>query len=260
MSVEPSLPAGTSAGTGTASPTAVTSEGYWNYSNTANPAAQIGRLFFKVYNPSTQAWYDSWCSATVVNSENKSLVWTAGHCVYDTYWNRWNNYYTFCPGYRNGSCPLGQWKAALQNTTAEWKNARCQSDGRCSPTEFWYDLGVLKMKPLNNALIANRIGSHGIAFSGATVQTRYLFGYPKNKSNGQALYYCYGSNTVNASSNLTMAPCSAGGGASGGPWLSQINGSWLGMVHSVNSHGGEGDMNGPYQGTVAANLYNGMRR
>ncbi len=242
---------------GTAATSAVTSEGYWQGSNTANPNSQIGKLFYQQWSPSLAKWVDYACSGTVVNSENKSVVWTAGHCVYQTYSNVWNRNYTFCPGYRNAICALGRWTPSMQGTTAQWQNAKCLADLRCYPDEFAYDFGILKMNAINGVRIANSVGSHGLSFSGPTYQTRYLFGYPGNQSNGQYLYFCYGSNTYVAP-NMRMTPCGAGAGASGGPWLSQINSSWLGAVHSVNSNG-SGEMNGPYQGSVALSLFNSQR-
>ena len=192
-----------------------------------------------------------------MSSENKSVVWTAGHCVFQTHTNTWNRNYTFCPGYRNGVCPFGQWTPSTQHTTSQWQGSVCTADGRCSPQEFLYDLGALKMNAINGTRIANWVGSHGIQFNGATYQHRYAFGYPLNKSNGEYMYYCAGNNSY-VSGNLRIA-CTAGGGASGGPWLSQINSSWLGVVHSVNSHGGSTYMGGPYQGTVAQQLFTSVR-
>ena len=241
---------------GTTAQESSTTEGYWQGSNTANPNRQIGRLFYQKW--SGGAWRDGWCSASVVNSENKSVVWTAGHCVYETYSNVWNRNYVFCPGYRNGSCPLGRWTPYSQRTTSQWQSAVCTADGRCNTNEFNYDLGALKMNTLNGYRIANYLGSHGVRFNSATYQYRYLFGYPGNKSSGQYLYYCAGNNTY-IYGNLRLAPCSAGGGASGGPWLSQVASSWLGYVDSVNSHGDGTYMAGPYQGAVAQSLYGGVR-
>jgi len=232
-----------------------TSEGYWQASNTANPNRQIGHLFFQQWDALSGTWKNYNCSATVVNSENKSVVWTAAHCVYQTYSNVWNRSYMFCPGYRNGSCALGKWTPYSQSTTSQWQNATsCNAAGTCNVADFQYDFGALKMNAINGYRIANWVGSQGISFNGPLYQSRYLFGYPLNKANGEYLYYCAGDNTY-VNYNLRVAPCGAGGGASGGPWLSQINSSWQGVVHSVNSHGDGTFMAGPYQGNVALNLY-----
>jgi V8-like Glu-specific endopeptidase len=260
--VPPAAPAGEDvtatalSGTATALSTS-TGEGYWQGSNTANPNRQIGRLFFQTYNPLTRSWRDSWCTGTVVNSENKSVVWTAGHCVFETHTNQWNRNYVFCPGYRNGSCPLGRWTPYSQHTTNQWVSAVCLGDGRCNTSEFQFDLGALRMNTLNGTRIANWVGAQGIQFNGALYQYRNSFGYPGNKSSGQYLYLCPGNNSYTGG-NLYLA-CTAGGGASGGPWLSGVSSTWFGTVHSVNSHGGTTTMGGPYQGSVAQSLFNGIR-
>jgi V8-like Glu-specific endopeptidase len=244
--------------TTTATSTSSTTEGYWQGSNTANPNAQIGRLFYQQWDAVSATWKNYNCSGSVVNSENRSVVWTAGHCVYQTYSNVWNRNYVFCPGYRAGSCAFGKWTPYSQHTTTQWQNAVCSPTTRCTNAEFQYDLGALKMNAINGTKIGNWVGYHGISFNGATYQSRYAFGYPLNKHSGEYLYYCAGTNSVSGV-NLRLAPCTAGGGASGGPWLSQISSSWLGVVHSVNSHGDDTFMNGPYQGNVALNLFSSVR-
>jgi hypothetical protein len=104
---------------------ALASEGYWRGSNTAAPARSIGKLFFQTWIPSKKTYGDSVCSATVISAENRSTVWTAGHCVYQTYSNVWNQHYIFCPGYRDNNgvpgededCPFGKWTARFEATT-----------------------------------------------------------------------------------------------------------------------------------------------
>src|SRR3954454_20426400 len=50
------------------------------------------------------------CSATSINSENKSVVWTAGHCVHNGGGGTWHRNWIFVPAYSsstNGSRPYG---------------------------------------------------------------------------------------------------------------------------------------------------------
>ena len=109
-----------------AAPVSVASESYWPGSHTAAPAQNIGKLFFQQWTPSRRIWVNYVCSAAVIAAENRSTVWTAGHCVYNTNSNTWNRAYTFCPGYRDGDgvpreradCPLGTWTVQRQWTTA----------------------------------------------------------------------------------------------------------------------------------------------
>src|SRR5215210_597570 len=63
-------------------------------------------------------WY---CSGTVVNSENKSVVWTPGHCVHDGRGGTYHTqYWMFAPAYKNGTTPLGKWTYKTLRTTSGW--------------------------------------------------------------------------------------------------------------------------------------------
>ena len=63
------------------------------------------------------------CSATAVRSPGRSLVWTAGHCVFDPgvlgagYATNWE----FVPGYSGGRRPFGEWPASRLATTRQWR-------------------------------------------------------------------------------------------------------------------------------------------
>jgi hypothetical protein len=238
-----------------------TGEGYWTGSAGANPARMVGKLFYRMYKGGV--WKDYVCSGAIVAAENRSVVWTAGHCVFDTVSNRWADYFSFCPGYnRTNGCQYGTWTARLRDTTAQWRNTNGCSDTAtgtsCTEPAYDYDVGALVMRPINGWTIQAWNGAHAIGFNSWTAY-RYAFGYPMNKDSGRSLYVCQGTNTVNASYHLVL-PCTAGGGASGGPWISGFNSQWLGTVYSVNSHGPATHMHGPFQGQVALDLYNRIRR
>ena len=97
------------------------------------------------------------CSATVIAAENKATVWTAAHCLYNTYINQWNGKIAFCPGYRDSNggaawqsadCQLGFWYPKYHSVPNGWINAVCGNDGRhCNNTEAQYDLGAMVMCP-----------------------------------------------------------------------------------------------------------------
>ena len=59
------------------------------------------------------------CSGTAVLSGNKSMVWTAGHCVHDGASNFHTNW-SFVPAYADGSRPYGTWTARTLLTTSGW--------------------------------------------------------------------------------------------------------------------------------------------
>jgi len=249
--------------------TVVAGEDYWRYSTTAMPARAIGRLFYRTWNPYRRNFRDSSCTATVVAAENRATVWTAGHCVFNTYSNVWSKKYVFCPGYRDANgiawegrdCPMGKWGVKYQQTTPQWKNAVCDPDGRCSNPEFNHDFAALTMYPRNGYRIQRITGSHVIRYN-QTLGAHYLFGYPAVLNawlpfDGRWLYWCWGDNTYEHF-HLVML-CHASGGASGGPWLGVWNTQGVAYLDTVNSHGGETHMHASYQGLSAQRLYNKMR-
>src|SRR4051812_8623047 len=75
--------------------------------------------------PSQRRYGNAVCSATVIAAENRSTVWTAGHCVFNTNSNVWNRTCIFCPGYRDNNgvpgeaedCPFGKWTVRYHATT-----------------------------------------------------------------------------------------------------------------------------------------------
>jgi V8-like Glu-specific endopeptidase len=242
-------------------------ERVWAYSNLSAPARSTGKLFFQEWAPTQRKYVNYVCSATVIAAENASTVWTAGHCVYNTYSNIWNRTYMFCPGYRDNNgvprqtedCPFGQWTPRYQNTTTQWKNSICKIDNTCTHPEFTYDFGTLRMYPQNGLSIQRRVGSHVLRYN-IQVINHYAFGYPADPPfTGRYLYTCIGTNVFQH--GHLRQPCGMTGGASGGPWLATFNSGWRGWVDTVNSHGGRatGYIDAPFQGLVAQQLYNSIR-
>jgi hypothetical protein len=232
-------------------------EGYWTGSKTYPPAKQTGRLFY--YMP--QQSRDSFCTATVVSSYNRSLLWTAGHCVLghrdsNNNWvgPTWHQRLMFCPGYRpttTNPCPYGKWTARNWDTTSFWRQNE----------DFRYDVAVVLMAPYNGWKIGNWVGYQGIYFNAASRLGVYAFGHPGATDSRwtatftQELYYCRGTNSVATDGNLLLG-CTMIGGASGGPWFASFNG-YYGYVISVNSNKPNCNiMAASYQGSVAKNLWN----
>ena len=145
------------ASSGTAPSSVPASERYWQGSNLAAPARSTGKLFFETWVPTQRRFGNAVCSATVIAAENRSTVWTAGHCVLNTYSNVWNRNYIFCPGYRDNNgvpgeaedCPFGKWKVRYHATTQQWRDAICSPTGPCTRVEFNHDLGALLTYPLD---------------------------------------------------------------------------------------------------------------
>jgi V8-like Glu-specific endopeptidase len=196
-----------------------------------------------------------------VNSENKSIVWTAGHCVHDGSGGQFVRNWIFVPAYSssfNGQEPFGRWTAKELWTTTEWAN-----NGN-----FRQDLGAVVLNRLNNQLIVDRIGGQGIAFNLARNQNFSSFGYPAaSPFNGFDQFRCnsprladdfpagVGPATIKIDCNMT-------GGSSGGGWLINIASNGLGYVNGLNSYRYSTTPNnlfGPYFGNEALSLYNAVR-
>lgn len=223
--------------------------------NSANPMAYnprypigspVARTSGKVFFTSSGQNYV--CSATVVNSEGKSQVWSAGHCVSDG--KAWNSNWVFVPNYVNGSAPYGYWYAKQLWTTSAWFN---------NNNDFSNDVGAAVMSRNSGRRIADYLGGQGIAWNYPR-QYVYAFGYPQAAPfNGQTLWAERGS-TFAWGADQGMVN-SMTGGSSGGAWLGWFNGSW-GYINGHNDYKYDSlpaYMFSPYYGNQVASLYAAVR-
>jgi hypothetical protein len=198
-----------------------------------------GKVFF------SDGVFNYVCSGTALTSGNESVVWTAGHCVHQgpgTFYRNW----AFVPAYKNNVRPYGTWTARRLMTTSAW----------ATTGDFSYDLGAAVMNTNAGATLTDTVGSRGAAFN-QPAQQRYLsHGYPAaSPFNGQREWICDSNlgHRDNSANPPTMAiGCDMTGGSSGGGWVVGNN------VLSVNSYGYSNQPNvmyGPYQGSVAQQLY-----
>jgi hypothetical protein len=264
-------PSASSAQSGSSSAAAASQNGAWPYSYNSNPNRQVGKLFFDTQPGAGESW--SHCTATAVNSENRSLVLTAGHCVFrpDPDGNgiisgngHWYENFQFCPGYENG-CNLGVWRYRNVSTTFTWFGGY----GSSHYYDYRDDIGVLLVNPNSSGYIVNALGGHGISFNAASNQYRYSFGYPVSdwrwpeySYSGEDMIYCPEYSYADSSIPGTMwLSCTMTGGSSGGPWLTNVQSNWLGYVNSVNSHKPYGGkwMQGPYFDGEESYLFNYWR-
>ena len=186
------------------------------------------------------------CSGTALSSGNQSTVWTAGHCVNEGPGGFYTNW-AFVPAYKDGAAPYGTWAAANLLTTAAWGNSG----------DFSYDLGAAVVSPNGSGQsLTSVVGSRGIAFNQAAEQHYLSHGYPAAPPfSGGRMFICeadLGTRDTSASPATMGIGCDMTGGSSGGGWVVGNN------VMSVNSYGYTTEPNvmyGPYQGSVAQNLY-----
>ncbi len=206
---------------------------------TVPPISAHGKVYF------TSHGADYVCSGTALASQNRSVVWTAGHCVNDgpgAFHANW----AFVPAYRDGARPLGTWTARRLLTIQAWRTAG----------DLGYDLGAAVVSTKSGAALTDAVGGRGIAFNYDRNQTFSSFGYPAGGSfGGGRLWVCrspLGGSDASISPATMAIGCDMTSGASGGSWVVGTN------VLSVNSYGYAGRpdvMYGPYQGTEAEALF-----
>ncbi len=205
---------------------------------TSAPTRTNGKVFF------SDGGSNYVCSGTAVLSGNKSVVWTAGHCVHDGASNFHTNW-SFVPAYADGSAPYGEWTARTLLTTSGW----------ASGGDFSYDNGAAVVNA-NGSALTDVVGGRNIAFNTARNQNYAAHGYPAAPPfNGQRLWVCNSPlvyDDTSANPPTMGIDCDMTGGSSGGGWIAG------GSVVSVNSYGYTtlpNVMFGPYQGSVAQSLY-----
>lgn len=170
-------------------------------------------------------------SASVVNSNNLSVVWTAGHCVYtnslvDPNNVGWNQSWAFLPGEYQGKAKNRVWVASNAWTAPEWIN------------DHWeYDVGALVIAPIRKGPIGWVLGYLGIMFNADRLQSWTLLGYPAEPQSGgppglpfdgehqELCASTYAQDDQGLSGPPTMGVgCDQTPGCSGGPWLVDFNG------------------------------------
>jgi V8-like Glu-specific endopeptidase len=206
---------------------------------TSQPTSTNGKVFF------TDDGLNYVCSGTALLSGNKSVVWTAGHCVHDGATDFHTNW-AFVPAYADGSRPYGTWTARTLLTTTGWANSG----------DFSYDNGAAVVSLNGGQALTDVVGGRNPSFNYARNQTYAAHGYPAAPPfNGQRLYVCTSPliyDDTSANPPTMGINCDMTGGSSGGGWIAG------GGVASVNSYGYTtlpNVMFGPYQGSVSQSLY-----
>ncbi len=208
-----------------------------------------GRVFFTI--PSGPEADDYSCSGTVVNSQNRRVVWTAGHCAYERDGGGYVENWTFIPAYRDGAAPFGEWPAKRLLVTGRYSRAQ----------DIRYDFAAAAVArdPAGQA-IQDVVGARGIAFNQVRRQRYSAYGYPVvGRFAGNRREYSCASDEQGGDRFFPTEPrplaisCDMTGGASGGGWIAPG-----GVLLSDTSYGYGNDpftLYGPYLGDAAENLY-----
>lgn len=239
------------------------------------------------YNPNTRVWEPG----------NRSLVWTAGHCLYDVCDGTFNSNLMFAPGYRrerkaDGQIvehfPYGQWFMRPGHVYAPAYRTVGPHDCQANEHNYSYDYGAFLVKTRKNAQghtihlgakdYANAVG---LTWNDRESTNRFYWahGYPiaptsDHNFNGRTLWQCFdfwthNFNTPGTGPNSLGIGCGMWRGASGGGWFSPWNNNRAGPLRSNFSWtfaGGDPedrpdvDRNyGPYYGTNVRDLWNLVR-
>ncbi|MCA1221110.1 trypsin-like serine peptidase [Streptomyces sp. 8L] len=206
-----------------------------------------GKVFFQNSTGGTFA-----CSATVANSDNKSIVLTAGHCVVDAATGEVYQNWVFIPGYANGNRPYGTFTASALFHRDEYVSTGGNAN---------YDFAFAKVGTVNGATLADTVGAQGIAFNSPTGQDVHSFGYGGSaaEGGGERLNHCEGTefaDTGRAGSTMWGIDCVQTGGSSGGGFLSNFDSSTGGgyLVGNISVSAGSNEYH-PYLGNEALSLY-----
>lgn len=187
------------------------------------------------------------CSAAIVNTEGKSEVWTAGHCV--TAGGSFVSNWIFVPNYDNGAAPFGVWPAFALYTTAAF--AANNGDGA-------NDVGGAVLFRNNGLRIADYLGAQGIAWNQpASGNFVVSFAY----TDECCLFREQGFTSDAGGGSIYMPNSLPYGTPAGGPWLIGFNGSF-GIINGQNQSKFVGLPQfwlSPYYGIQVASVYNAVR-
>jgi V8-like Glu-specific endopeptidase len=174
------------------------------------------------------------CSGTIINTEGKDTVWTAGHCVHGGSGGGWHTNFAFVPAYDDDLAnprPYGTWTANQLWSKSAWTGS----------SDFSQDIGVAIMNTnFGGWHIVDYFGGQGITVNRGKTVWENAFGYPAEwPYDGGNLYRCWGTTSPEWDAWFTWSqtvkiPCDMTRGSSGGGWLYGYDGNW-GYLNGVNS-------------------------
>jgi V8-like Glu-specific endopeptidase len=229
---------------------------------TTYPFRIHGKVFLTLFG------FPSECSATVVSSPSRRLVFTAGHCVNDRYSplgrNRWAANWLFVPAYHDGQAPFGEFPAESLAAPKAWTE---RSIGAILPgnrflSSFKFDVGAALLHPNGSGqTVEDAVGGASLLVDQSRQQQFQAFGYPGGALKGKELRVCaspyLGSerfSNVFAGPRTMKIACDMATGASGGGVMIQ-NGTALNGVLSFALAGKTENVFSPYFGGAIGAFY-----
>jgi V8-like Glu-specific endopeptidase len=188
------------------------------------------------------------CSATVVNTPTKRVIFSAGHCAVDQ--GVWSKNVAFVPGYHNTVRPYGTFVATRLYSISGWINSENDS----------YDVSAAVLGGTRK--VASVVGSRGIEWNLPRQQQFVSYGYPAGSPfNGEKLWSCpspfKGLDPYSYNPQTQWITCNMTGGSSGGGWI--VQNQYLNSVNSYGYIGVNNRMYGPYFGDAVAGLYDRVK-
>ena len=240
------LSASTAATTGTTAAT-VTPNAFTNTSTGSSwvdgglALAATGKVFFSI----GASRYV--CSGSVVTEADtgRSIVLTAGHCVFDQATRAFVTNFMFYPEYDTNptsTCANTKWGCWTAIALVAHNGWTSQTTLNSSSLQYDWGFAVVTNGGLSGtAQLDSTVGSFPLDVTGFTNGAQgFSFGYPAAAPYaGADLTYC--SQALGQDSNMgnvtwAMGSCTMTGGSSGGPWMSNFA-TDRGGLSSVNSYG-----------------------
>jgi hypothetical protein len=166
------------------------------------------------------------CSGTALTTPSRSIVLTAGHCVFED--GRWARGIVFVPAYDHGARPFGTFAASAVYPMRQWRESE-------NPD---YDVAAIRVAANPLGTLGDVVGGRGWTTGRSRFANFQIFGYPAGALEGEALRSCrtkgLGSDSfTNVLGGPPTVPgrCDMAGGSSGGAWLLD------GLVDGVTSYG-----------------------
>ena len=193
------------------------------------PLASTGKVFF------TMGVQTFVCSGSIVNDSksDRSIVLTAGHCVFDNATGNFATNFIYYPAFDTTpvtDCTVS--RCLVATSLVAHSGFTSQSEFTTQATQ--YDWGFASIPESDIP---------GYTFNStpfANSATSYAFGYPaETPYAGNDLVYCAGAISPDTNNGgLTWGlGCNMTGGASGGPWFAAFNTSTFdGSASSLNSY------------------------